>query len=264
MEYIALIFSGVAAAAAVAGLIFLWKQTAHLRLPSFRALSTEERDLLKAMRETSVYFVASFDTAELVPFIVNEARADEHRLVIPAGLVVSGHYYQPCQQLVERGLIRKPESRANANVEYELTPKGGRVLKKYGKQLDKHSHEHRFRDKVAYENERRRRPNTVDGSVYEYIGGEPLGNTPDTHWIATIVEYPTLSRQPDRICDVLLPLRVDHVKVGDLLYIKLDTEPLFLPKRNLFAVTVTNIVDHDSYKILICGEDKSAFYISDE
>ena len=161
MEFLTMALSGVAALTGVISVVFAWKQTEHLRLPAFRSLDSDERDILKAMRETGTYIVASFDRGELMPFIVHQATIDEYGFVTPAGLKVSRHYYEPSLRLKDRGIIRKPESNINTDVEYELTPRGVRLLSKCGRKLDNNSNDGRFRDEVAREERRRSRPNTI-------------------------------------------------------------------------------------------------------
>ena len=255
LGWITVVLSGVAALTGVIGVIFLWKQTENLRLPSFRSLGSDERDLLKAMRETGTYIVSSFNTGELIPFIVHQAEIDEHGFVDPAGLVVSRHYYEPCLRLRDRGIVRKPESNINTKVEYELTPKGVRFLKKRGKKLDKHSNHGKFRDRVEIERQRRMKPNTVYGTAHDCIGGEPLGNDSGTSWIAMVIEYPPIGRKNDRICDVILPKRVKHVQVGDHIYLRFKQVPLFLDNRDWFQVVVTQVKEDGDHKIFVCGED---------
>ena len=255
LDYITVILSGVAALTGVIGVAFLWKQTEHLRLPSFRGLSSDERDILKAMRDTGTYVVSSFNPGVVMPFILHKAEVDEHGFVSPAGLVVSKHYYEACLRLKDRGIVRKPESNINANVEYELTPKGVHFLDKRGKKLDKHSNHGRFRDWVEIERERRKKPNTLHGTAHDCIGGDALGSEPGTLRVAMITEYPTSSRTSDRICDVILPKSVKHVQVGDYIYLQFDQAPLFLDTRDWFQVVVTQIKESDDHKIFVCGDD---------
>ena len=254
-DYVTVFLSGVAALTGIIGLVFLWKQTENLRLPSFRSLGSDERDLLKAMRETGTYIVSSFNTGELVPFIVHQAEIDEHGFVDPAGLVVSRHYYEPCLRLRDREIVRKPESNINTNVEYELTPKGVRFLNKRGKKLDKHSNHGKFRDRVEIERQRRMKPNTVHGTAHNCIGGEPLGDDSGTSCVATAIEYPLIGRENHRICDVILPKRVTHVQVGDHIYLRFYQVPLFLDTRDWFQVVVTQVKEDGDHKIFVCGED---------
>ena len=255
MDYITVVLSGVAALTGVIGIVFGWKQTENIRLPSFRSLGSDERDLLKAMRETGTYIISSFNTGELMPFIVHQAEIDEHGLVDPAGLMVSRHYYEPCLRLRDRGIVRKPESNINTNVEYELTPKGVRFLNKRGKKLDKHSNHGRFRDRVEIERQRRMKPNTVYGTAHDCIGCEPLGNASGKSWVAMVTEYPPIGRKSDRICDVILPKYVKHVQVGDYIYLRFNQVPLFLDNRDWFQVVVTQVKEDGDHKIFVCGED---------
>ena len=255
VDYITVVLSGVAALAGVIGVIFLWKQTENLRLPSFKSLSSDERDLLKAMRETGTYIVASFNTGEVVTFIVHQDKIDDDGLVGTAGLMVSPHYYEPCLRLKDRGIVRKPESNINANVEYELTPKGVRLLHKHGKKLDKHSNHGRFRDRVEIERQRRTKPNTVYGTAHDCIGGEPLGNDSGTSCVAMVIEHPPIGRKNDKICDVVLPKRVKHVRVGDHIYLRFNRAPLFLDNRDWFQVVVTQVKEDGDHKVFFCGED---------
>ena len=255
LDYITVVLSGVAALTGVIGVVFLRKQTENLRLPSFRGLSSDERDILKAMRDTGTYVVSSFNTGELMPFIVHQAEIDEHGFVSPAGLVVSRHYYEPCLRLKDRGIARKPESNINKNVEYELTPKGVRFLKKLGEKLDNHNNHGRFRDRVEIERERRIKPNTLHGTAHDCIGGEALGSDPGTLRIAMVIEYPLIGRTNDRICDVILPKSVKHVQVGDYIYLRFNQVPLFLDNRDWFQVVVTKVKENDDHKIFVCGND---------
>ena len=255
LDCITIVLSGVAALTGVIGVILLWKQTENLRLPSFRSLGSDERDLLKAMRETGTYIISSFNTGELMPFIVHQAEIDEHGFVDPAGLVVSRHYYEPCLRLRDRGIVRKPESNINTKVEYELTPKGVRFLNKRRKKLDKHSNHGKFRDRVEIERQRRMKPNTVYGTAHDCIGGEPLGNDSETSSVAMVIEYPPNGRKNDRICDVILPKRVKHVQVGDHIYLRFNQVPLFLNNRDWFQVVVTQVKEDGDHKIFVCGED---------
>ncbi len=255
LDYITVALSGVAALTGIIGVVFLWKQTERLRLPAYSSLDSDERDLLKAMRETGTYIVSSFNTGELMPFIVHQAEIDEHGFVDPAGLVVSRHYYEPCLRLRDRGIVRKPESNINTNVEHELTPKGIRFLNKRGKKLDKHSNCGRFRDQVEIERQRRMEPNTVYGTAHDCIGCEPLGNTSGKSCVAMVTEYPRIGRKSDRICDVILPKYVDHVHVGDYIYLRFNQVPIFLDNRDWLQVVVTQVKEEGDYKIFVCGED---------
>ena len=175
LDYATVALSGVAALTGVIGIVFAWKQSEHLRLPSYRSLDSDERDLLKAMRETGTFIVASFNAGELMSFIVHQAKIDAYGFVTSAGLMVSRHYYEACLRLKDRGIVRKPESNINTKVEYELTPRGVRFLGKRGRKLDKHSNCGRFHDEVAREERRRSKPNTLYGRAHDCIGGEPLG-----------------------------------------------------------------------------------------
>ena len=254
-DYITVLLSGVAALTGVVGVVFLWKQTEHLRLPAYNSLGSEERDILKAMRDTGTYIVSSFNTGELMPFIVHQAKIDNHGFVDPAGLTVSQHYYEPCLRLRDRGILRKPESNINTDVEYELTPKGVSFLKERRKKLYQHSNRDRFRDRVEIEKQRRRRPHTVNGTAHDCIGGEPLGNTSEKSCIATIIEYPHIGRKSDRICDVILPSYIKHVQVGDHIYLRFNRTPLFLDSHDWFQVVVTQVREDGDHKTFICGED---------
>ncbi len=207
------------------------------------------------MRETGTYIVSSFNTGELMPFIVHQAEIDEHGFVHPAGLVVSRHYYEPCLRLRDRGIVRKPESNINTEVEYEPTPNGVRFLNKRGKKLDKHSNHGKFRDRVEIERQRRMKPYTVYGTAHDCIGGEPLGNDSGTSWVAMVIEYPPIGRKNDRICDVILPKRVKHVQAGDHIYLRFNQVPLFLDNRDWFQVVVTQVKEDGDHKIFVCGED---------
>ena len=255
LNYITVALSGVAALTGIIGVVFLWKQTENLRLPAYNSLDSDERDLLKAMRETGTYIVSSFNPGELMPFIVHQAEIDEHGLVDPAGLIVSRHYYEPCLRLRDRGIVRKPESNINTNIEYELTPKGVRLLNKRGKKLDKHSNHGKFRDRVEIERQRRMKPQTVYGTAHDCIGGEPLGNTSSKSWVATVIEYPTIGRKSDRICDVILPKYVKHIQVGNHIYLRFNRAPLFLDNRDWFQVVVTDVKEDGDHKVFVCGED---------
>ena len=256
LAYIIAAFSGVAALTGIIGVVFLWKQTENLRLPSYRSLDSDERDLLKAMQETGTYIVTSFNPGELMPFILHKAKIDDYGLVHPAGLMVSQHYYEPCLRLRDRGIVRKPESNINTNVEYELTPKGVRFLSKRGKKLDKHSNHGKFRDQVEIEKQRRMKPNTIYGTAHDCIGCEPLGNTSGESWLAMITEYPLVDRKSDKICDVKLPSHVNHVMVGDYVYLRFNQAPLFLDYHDWFQVIVTQIKEVDgTHKVFVCGED---------
>lgn len=255
LDYVTVALSGVAALTGVIGVLFLWKQTEHLRLPAYRSLDSRERDLLKAMHETGTYIVAGFNIGELMPFIVHQAKIGGPWIVDSAGLMVSPHYYEPCLRLKERGIVRKPESNININVEYELTPKGVRLLSKHGRKLDKYSNQSRFRDEVEIEKRRRARPNVVYGSAHDCIGCKPLGSTSETSWGARFTEFPPSVRESDRICDVILPKHVDNVQVGEYIYLRFDQAPLFLDNRDWLQVIVTQIKEKGDHKIFTCGED---------
>ena len=243
-------FSGIAAVAAVIGLWFLWKQSEHQRLPSFRSLDSDERDLLKAMHETKTYVVPSFNAGEIMPFIVHRATVDSYGLVQAAGLSVSPHYYEACLRLRDRGVLRKPESNIHADAEYELTPKGVRFLSKRSRRLDKHDNHGRFKDEVAIEEERRRKPNRIFGTAHASLGSTPLGSA-----IATVIEYPLISRRSGRLCDVVLPRGVTNVRIGDEVYLQLNREPLFLDNEEWLPVTVTQIREAGDARIFSCGRD---------
>ena len=255
MEILTVALSGVAAVTGIIGIVFAWKQSEHLRLPAYRHLSSDERDLLKAMHETGTFIVPAFNTAELMPFIVHRADIDPYGVVNSSGLEVSGHYYEACLRLKDRGIVRKPESNINTNVEYELTPKGRRLLCKLLKILCKHSNHGRFRDQVAFEKQRRSKPNTIHATAHDCIGSDPLGSTSETECTATVIEYPLISRTSNRICDVILPNHVDHLQVGDELYLRFHSTPLFLANDDWLQVTVTKIKEDGGHRIFICGED---------
>ena len=257
LGYITVALSGVAALTGVIGVVFAWKHSEHLRLPAYRSLDSDERDLLKAMRETGTFVVASFNAGELMPFIVHRAKIDTDGLAHPAGLMVSHHYYESCLRLNDRGIVRKPASNINKDVEYELTPKGVRLLSRRGKKLDKHSNHERFKDEVGIEEQHRIRSNTIYGTAYDCLGGEPLGNNSGASWLAQVIEYPLIGRKSDRICDVILPKHVNHVKMGDNIYLRLNGVPLFLDNRDWLQVTVTQINEDGDHKIFLCGEDSS-------
>ena len=255
LDYVTVVLSGVAALTGVIGVLFLWKQTEHLRLPTYRSLDSSERDLLKAMRETGTFIIAAFNIGELIPFILHQAKIDEHGLVLSGGLTVSPHYYEPCLRLRERGIVRKPESNINTNIEYELTPKGVSFLSKHARQLDKHDNQDRFRDVVAIERKRRSRPNVVYGSAHECMGCKPLGSTTEPSWGARITEFPPSIRERDKICDVILPKHVNSVQVGDYIYLRFNQAPLFLDNHDWLQVIVTQIKEKGDHKIFTCGED---------
>ena len=255
LDYITAALSGVAALTGIIGVVFLWKQTENLRLPAYSSLDSDEHDLLKAMREAGKYIISSFNIGELMPFIVHQAEIDDHGSVGSAGLMVSRHYYEPCLRLRDRGIVRKPESNINMNIEYELTPKGIQFLNKHGTKLDKHSHHGRFRDRVEIERQRRIKPHRLYGTAHDCIGGEPLGNTSGKSWVATVIEYPPIGSKSDRICEVILPEYVKHVQVGDLIYLRFDQAPLFLDNHDWFSVVVTQVREDGDHKIFVCGED---------
>ena len=255
LDYITVALSGIAALTGIIGVMFHWKQTENLRLPTYSSLDSHERDILKAMHETGTNIVSSFNTGELIPFIVHQAQIDRYGFVHPGGLTVSRHYYEPCLRLRERGFIRKPESNINTNIEYELTPKGVRFLNKHGKKLDKHSNHGRFRDRVEIERQRRMKSNVIYGTAHECIGGEPLGNGSGRSSVAMIIEYPTVDRKSDRVCDVILPKHVQHLQVGDHVYLRFNQAPLFLDTHDWFQVIITQIKEDEDHNIFVCGED---------
>lgn len=202
----------------------------------YNRLSSYERDVLKALHDRKTTLVSQgYDD--------NSA----HRMYtmldcIPGApvacrLVVSEHYQQSLEHLVEYGLLQKhtPWRYAPSQKKmqtYRLTVKGEHFISKYStgmhiverfirrwfRGLNKHKFRGCFSDSVG-DDARRKLPNALQGNVWlkkYYCGAKRLGE--DDLMVPVMYEYPPRAREDGVECMVEIPLRDLDVDENDRVF----------------------------------------------